>query len=422
MSKLKSDRRSMHAIDYVILPYISKEEIRPEPKIGCWTLKTWDCISAGLSLVCLVVISSFALGGEGKHNVDINREMLMYSNKTAIIQHMRFMQRGYQDYCSSVKPKYVQADWQQNNETGLVVASPVSMHATSIELWGFAIWIFFWSFIFQGLRGNVFGGENWYYPEKGPEFSRWLEYVFTSPAQIFIVNVAFGVGNLDTLLGAMGMQAALVLLGYDIEHQIKKIYKHVEKGAKEREQKRFQHIFPFIRDLRLWIYLGITWILHTLIWGMPLLTRMGASCPWGIDGRFQLQQYHNKKCGEKLNIPWYVDFIFWTQYLLFSIFGFTCTWQVFRAKYVFKHKVNGTTFLWKTYNKGYTSEQSWQKYSAFYSFLSITAKTLLEVGFLLLVLNFQNWKELEAPTFTCSNHTGSSCLLLSEWSYKPVPT
>jgi len=48
--------------------------------------------------------------------------------------------------------------------------------------------------------------------------------LFTSPFQIFIVATAFGFANRDTVLGLCGMQAALVLFGYDIEQQIKKIY------------------------------------------------------------------------------------------------------------------------------------------------------------------------------------------------------
>jgi hypothetical protein len=39
-----------------------------------------------------------------------------------------------------------------------------------------------------------------------------------------IVSSSFGFATVDSLLGQSGMQAALVLLGYNIEHQVKKIY------------------------------------------------------------------------------------------------------------------------------------------------------------------------------------------------------
>ena len=67
-------------------------------------LETWDCISAGISFLCLVVILVFLINSKygdnmGRHRVDINREMLMYSNNATFVKHMRFMQRGYTDYC-----------------------------------------------------------------------------------------------------------------------------------------------------------------------------------------------------------------------------------------------------------------------------------------------------------------------------------
>jgi hypothetical protein len=40
-----------------------------------------------------------------------------------------------------------------------------------------------------------------YKPWLGPDFSRWMEYLFTSPFQIFIVSTAFGFANRDTVLG-----------------------------------------------------------------------------------------------------------------------------------------------------------------------------------------------------------------------------
>jgi len=76
----------------------------------------------------------------------------------------------------------------------------------------------------------------------------------------------------------------------------KKICKRVESPTTQQKHYiRFQHILsPAIRDLRLIIYLSITWLLHTLIWGEPLLTLIpGVSIPWGIYGRFQLQKHHN---------------------------------------------------------------------------------------------------------------------------------
>ena len=259
------------------------------------------------------------------------------------------------------------------------------------------------------------GFRQWYFPEKGPEFSRWLEYFFTSPFQILVVALSFGFGNLDSLLGAMGMQAALVLLGYDIEQQIKKIYKRELPVPKERyrEKNRFQHVLKAMRpwcvfDLRIWVYLFLAWMLHTLIWGLPVPPYFEKSLPWlylpwGIGGRYQLQKIHNEKCENDpdFSIPGFVDFLFWSQLILFTSFGALCTWQAAHARYLQNPADRNSV---------------WRKISLKYSFLSITAKTLLEVGFLMLVANFRHWQDmqpveykcaLDAPFNTCFNVIGA---------------
>jgi hypothetical protein len=112
-------------------------------------------------------------------------------------------------------PMLLQEPTWQDNETGVVMHS--SVYATDIYIFPLAFIVFTTSILFQGWRcwqydqGEGRSKNRLYNPQKGPEFSRWLEYFFTS-----------------------GMQEALVLLGYNIEQQIKKIYKR--KLAKKRTQ------------------------------------------------------------------------------------------------------------------------------------------------------------------------------------------
>jgi len=79
------------------------------------------------------------------------------------------------------------------------------LYYTSVDLFYIALPIFIFSFVFQFLRyKNYYSTEKpdgWYKQWLGPEFSHWVEYLCTSPLQIFIVSVAFGMKNIHTLLG-----------------------------------------------------------------------------------------------------------------------------------------------------------------------------------------------------------------------------
>jgi hypothetical protein len=106
-----------------------------------------------------------------------------------------------------------------------------NIDAGYFSIWWAALCVFVFSITFQSWR--VMNFNCLYKPERGPEFSRWLEYFFTSPLQILIVSAAFGFATLDSLLGQSGMQAVLVLLGYDIERQVKKVYITRERSCIE---------------------------------------------------------------------------------------------------------------------------------------------------------------------------------------------
>jgi len=258
-----------------------------------------------------------------------------------------------------------------------------------------------------------------YKPWLGPEFSRWLEYLFTSPCQAVLVSIAFGFGTLDTLLGYFGMQAAMVLFGYEIEKQVKKVFKRslqafeVSGTWKQEglEPQRMHHALT--RNLRLYVYLATAWLLHLLIWGVNF-PGVG-SAPWGIGGQYYRVKKLQESYTERQSIsdmPWFVELIFWSQYFLFSVFGFVCTTQVIQALFFIKPRnvnknqldaLNSTLRVMGL--KSLTSKEAtafffngqvrknWIAYSRAYSILSITAKTILEVGFLALVQNWSPWKE-----------------------------
>jgi hypothetical protein len=183
------------------------------------------------------------------------------------------------------------------------------------------------------------------------------------------------------------MQLALVIMGYEIERQIEKEYKHSLRGAsKHGKKQRFYNILEGVvgvRDIRGWVYLLLCWTLHLLIWGIPGLWHANFT-RWGISGDYAYVRKYIKACftDAEFQMPDAIDFIFWSQYILFTVFGIVCSVQFLSAKF---HPVKEDESM----------KQRWRTASMWYSILSVSAKTILEVGFLMLLVNGQQWLEFE---------------------------
>jgi hypothetical protein len=285
-----------------------------------------------------------------------------------------------------------------------------SVHAGSVSLFGVVLPIYIFSVFFQFMRFRQYCTENnkegLYKPWLGPDFSRWLEYLFTSPLQIFVVATAFGFANRDTVSGLCGMQAALVLFGYDIEQQIKKIYKrdelpsngyqHMDSKENDLAPRRFHNIlwkYPVfsifkIRDIRGCVYLAVAWLLHSLIWV-------------SIFNRYFDQRTHQKDCGtnSRAEIPGVVTFFMISQFVSFSLFGVLNTWQFCHA-----------TFWLKTKPSREEQFRLWNSYSQYYGVLSVTAKLFLEAGFAWYVANARTWPLAEVSKIVRGNMlSGQQC-------------
>ena len=208
-------------------------------------------VSCGLSLLCLFgtfVALMVALTAEPEHGerprlavVRMSKEVLLFTNETAMVHAMRHMQTEYNGFCKKAdfKIDLQVPTWNDSNakqfydgKNSTMNGMTTSVHAGSVSLFIVVFLIYIFSAGFQLARWyqycTVDKPDGLYKPWLGPDFSRWLEYLFTSPFQVFIVATAFGFANRDTVLGLCGMQAALVLFGYDIEQQIKKIYNREE--------------------------------------------------------------------------------------------------------------------------------------------------------------------------------------------------
>lgn len=385
------------------------------------SIKTLDALSAFISFGCLCTSLVWWWSGSDNPTVNVNRELLLYSRQHDTVQSMRYFHSTVNDYCDNHKMQLLQPSWGPMSDKEYDgVSMMTQVYATKLYLWPIVIWIYLWSSTFQFVRYKQFG--NLYRPDLGPEYSRWLEYFFTSPCQILIVALSFGFATSDSLIGFFHMQAALVLLGYNIEQQIKKIYKRPFKDelVKEPRKKMYNIFHPHIHDIRLPVYLIFAWMLHLFIWGLPAIC-FGETClpsiPWGIGGRYQLQKDHNVNCekDEDWQIPFFVDFIFWGQFLSFTLFGIVCTAQVLNAKsrldeFVEDYKQTYRGKDLKEFARTYAGSRhrpwKWERYTKIYSILSVTAKTLLEVGFLGFVANYSNWKEISGAKiddFSCFN-------------------
>ena len=187
----------------------------------CISISKLDLFSAVISFGCLC--TSIVLWWSGSENpaTNVNRELLTYSRQDATVQSMRYFHSTMNSYCSTYTMQLLQPSWGVLNDNEYDGVSMMThIDAGKLYLWPIVIWVYLWSCIFQFVRYRQYG--KLYRPTSGPEFSRWLEYFFTSPCQILIVALSFGFASVDSLIGFFHMQAALVLLGYNIEQQIKK--------------------------------------------------------------------------------------------------------------------------------------------------------------------------------------------------------
>jgi hypothetical protein len=369
---------------------------------------TLERISVFCSLICL--LTSLVIYANKKGNnlkVRLSRETLIFSpNGTNVEDGMRLLHSTWEQDCGAKYPMLLQTPTWQKNETGVVMHS--SVYATDIYIFPLAFIVFTTSIFFQGWRcwqydrGEGRSKNRLYNPEKGPEFSRWLEYFFTSPLQILIVSSSFGFATVDALIGQSGMQAALVLLGYSIEQQIKKIYK---RKSVVKQAKKFEHLFaPWVPDIRLLVYLLFAWALHVAIWGIPGITG------FGIGGKYDLLQKQLETCVHtepKMKIPDAVTWIYWLQYVFFTLFGIVCSLHVCWAEFSF----NGVSV---GQDMKELSKPQWNFISRLYGILSVSAKTALEAGLVMYVNMYEEWQLLPAATITPHAMQNETC-----WAIKP---
>jgi hypothetical protein len=359
-----------------------------EQELTCLqSVRKLDYASAALSFVCLLVSLGLWMFSDFQPYVAVQRITWVISQQKNIQDSMVVHAQQLNKYCPDgdieqrlYKPWNLTSDLLTNNNLRKeVVGSKVAVHVGNWNIWWFLIWIYIWAAGCQYWRARTYNIT--YKPYLGPDFARWFEYLMTSPFQIIVVCLAFGFSDLNLLLTTACAQAGMMILGYNIEMSIKKIYR---SGRPDKPDKPPKHLgWKTQKKVCFWL----AWIIHILIWGWP---QFGIPASWwGIGGLYQLQKDINQNCECynqdecEFEVPSFVLFIYYSQFFLFTIFGVVCTWQYVTAKPMDR----------------IAESLAWLKFTRIYALCSITAKTLLEVGFILFATGDMNFETVNLSNF-----------------------
>lgn len=370
----------------------TEQYVMEEEKIFYRSVRKLDYCSAILTLICFIVSVCFWLFSDTQPKVAVQRTTWVVSQHKDLQDSMVLHAKQMNKYCpkSDIEQRLYRP-WNQTSDQVItnklraeVVGSKVAVHVGTWNIWWFLIWIYAWAAGCQFARARAWN--HTYHPYKGPDFARWFEYLMTSPLQIVVVCLAFGFSDLNSLLMTASAQAGLMILGYNIEITLKKTYRSTQPQKAGKTPKHFGW------QVQQPILLGLAWLLHTLIWGWPRFFGIPASW-WGIGGLYQLQEDINANCecykedDCNLNVPPWVVYIYWSQFFMFTVFGGVCTWQVVSAK----RRAKPLDRI--------SESRKWYKYTRIYAVCSITAKTLLEVFFLLFATQDMNFAQVDLTQF-----------------------
>ena len=353
-----------------------------------WWVKNLDKLSSVLSAGAFIVALFMTFYERTRDSrIEIWRENLIVVNSTlsvkteAVSSAFEGLEDALQDFClpdDSDQPQlhFESRKWSESGYTGSAFIQP----AGEFNPWLVLLWIFAVSALFQSARG--WGWGNIVYNPHRPDFWRWLEYALTAPFQIILIGTSVFINERAQVMNMAGLQAALVLLGYMNEKRIDSFYKRAIKKAGELSAPAGTKMW------KLWIQTLFCWVFFIIIW-------------YTIIARFELQKKNISDCEYDVKMPGEVNFIVWSQAALFFLFGLTQMVQILTLwftdwKYVIgtcqllgAQNTPGKANLWHS-PEDFKSLAELRAYrwhvTAFrYSLLSVSAKTILEIGFIALV-------------------------------------
>ena len=410
-------------------------------------IKWLDYFSCFLSIIAFVLALWY--GNSHPFSIELwdenvlvspNTTMAVYQNLNAsvnstevelrsaqLITGLELRSQSVEGFCYEKRSVYnIKRQWNNTVYVGSAIIEPAAWPGT-VRPWYLLIWIFLVSIVFQGKRAlnneDSKPSVERYNPLK-PDYWRWVEYALTSPFQVFLIGTSVMIGERSQLLSLMGLQGALVMLGFANEKRIDKFYKRAIKilgdirmknaGDPYSQDNRFR---PQNKVIKLVVLMVMSWLFFALIWFIIL-------------SRFGRQARNLDDCAFADKMPWAVWFIVTGQLTLFAAFGLVQTWQVWRVFrdlgvyyqlftdgkicIVFNKtkekfmKFNTDDDKQKYYNSNNEKDdkeelvnlettddkkafsirkrkESWNAVALWYSLLSVLAKSLLEFGFIFLV-------------------------------------
>jgi len=245
-----------------------------------------------------------------------------------------------------------------------------------------------------------------------PDYGRWLEYSLTAPLQIVIVACAVWIRDRATLYALFSAQATLMVCGALIEECVQRIYRCNEKtshytevieshpetsmfdsGSDSEDESSNRlltaHIASKQRRRSTAVYttlsvLSLAWSSFVVIWYIVITQfqrqskhagacdacarHTAATCP--TTGSADVCELAAGTCQGRNDIPAAVRWIVATQCLLFGLFGLVQSLQIYRMRGVSTRE---------------QARSAWLGVSYYYAILSVTAKSVLEIGFLVML-------------------------------------
>ena len=266
---------------------------------------------------------------------------------------------------SPYKLFYMKQTWGNNTFYGTCV--PVDTNR-SYKPWVMLHWILVCSIIFPAARCWFFTDLKnanqevlfQYVPGGGPDFWRWVEYAVTSPLQIIIIAGSFFMRETVMLTLIAVVQGALMLLGYVIELEIQGL-NAIKVAASYHQVPEQSKIYPrtFTATCRLLFLLVCAYVCHGVVWSVLIM-------------KFQMQASAGTDCKNPTEMPPEILILIALECFLFSVFGVVISVQALRV-------VLADTLTEEAV------EHQWTNVSVWYSGLSVSAKLVLEWGFLALL-------------------------------------
>lgn len=348
-------------------PHVVESQVR-FPVLGC-DIFCCEFTSAILSVISFVTAFLFITVFDNG-----NPEFPLWSSNVAFTAVNDIKANTYLDawteLCPAVHDKAVNVTLKFSDTYAGMITGTESWEVGFFPTW-MLLWIFVVSMAFQFGRSwrhtwlnTVFG----YSPSDGVEITRWLEYALTSPFQIWIVASLFLVGDILTLLYVAAAQLGLITLGIAIEFFVhtanKKSYKLAESYSMSQTESTSKRAKLNHCQNSAYVLLLLAWAIHAMLW-IPLLLRLHnqsetiESC--SQDNKSLIERWNESKT--------LVFVVSYTQFFLFTVFGFILTLRVFQPK-----ASNREDYY-----------RSRVRDSLYYAALSVLAKTQLEFGFLAIL-------------------------------------